>query len=185
MKFCCECGAPVTLCKPSGQALERYVCDRCHRVYHHSPRLVAGCIATWEKKILLCRRAVNPASGLWGLPAGFVEKEERASDGAVREMLEEADVGVVIERPYAMFHLPRNNQVMVVFLARLLDGHLGSGAETSEARLFDETEIPWGELAFATTRDTLKRYFEDRRSGDYGFHFAEIVPFNRALGAAF
>ena len=39
-----------------------------------------------------------------------------------------------------------------------------------EARLFGEDEIPWEEIAFKTVRETLLRYFEDRRRGAFGVH---------------
>jgi hypothetical protein len=39
-----------------------------------------------------------------------------------------------------------------------------------EARLYEEADIPWDELAFKTVPETLQRFFEDRRSGRFGFH---------------
>jgi hypothetical protein len=47
-------------------------------------------------------------------------------------------------------------------------------AESLEARLFREDEIPWDELAFRTVRETLMRYFADRREGRFGIHCADI-----------
>jgi ADP-ribose pyrophosphatase YjhB (NUDIX family) len=178
MKYCCECGAVVVLSKPRGKALARYVCQSCRRVYYHSPRLVAGCIATLDESILLCQRAVEPGYGLWNLPSGFVEMPEHAPGGAAREALVEANVAVNVERLYALFHIPHINQTLLVFLARLPDAHVAPGPETLAVKLFQEAEVPWEQIAFATTRNALERYFEDRRSGTYGFHFAEIVPFD-------
>jgi ADP-ribose pyrophosphatase YjhB (NUDIX family) len=178
MKYCCECGAPVALSRPRGKALVRYVCEGCRRVYYHSPRLVAGCIAASDDSVLLCQRGVEPGYGLWNLPSGFVEMPERAPGGAAREALEEANVAVDVERLYALFHIPHINQTLLVYLARLLDAQVVAGPETLAARLFKEAEVPWDQLAFATTQNALQRYFEDRRNGDFGFHFAEIVPFD-------
>jgi hypothetical protein len=48
------------------------------------------------------------------------------------------------------------------------------GPETIEARLFAEHEIPWGEIAFRTVRETLERYFSDRKSGRFGLHTLDI-----------
>ena len=44
---------------------------------------------------------------------------------------------------------------------------LDPGPETIEARLFDEAEIPWDELAFKTVKVTLEHFFADRRAGQY------------------
>ena len=40
--------------------------------------------------------------------------------------------------------------------------------------MFHEHEIPWDELAFRTVRETLQRYFADRRSGQFGLHIVDI-----------
>jgi hypothetical protein len=34
--------------------------------------------------------------------------------------------------------------------------------------------VPWDDLAFRTVHETLKRYFDDRRKGQLGFHCADI-----------
>jgi len=46
--------------------------------------------------------------------------------------------------------------------------------ETIEARLFSEDEIPWDELAFRTVRETLLRFFADRKAGAFGLHCVDI-----------
>lgn len=177
MKFCPECAHPVTLEEGRGGHASRYRCTRCNAIFHQSPRLATGCIAEWEGRILLCRRGVAPGYGLWELPAGFVAEGESAAAAAVRETLEEANVGVELQRVYALINIPHVNQMRVIWLARLAGADVSPGAETLETRLFDEAGIPWSSLAFATTRDPLSRYFQDRRKGTLGFFFADIVPF--------
>ncbi|MBS0325518.1 MAG: NUDIX hydrolase [Proteobacteria bacterium] len=176
MKYCSECGAPVVLQRQRSAHAWRYVCETCRIVFYQAPRLAAACIAEWEHRILLCRRAVEPEFGCWELPAGFVASGESAAAAARRETLEEAGVGVSIDRPYALLHIPSVNQFRVVYLACLLDTTFRTGAETSDARLFAEHEIPWEKVEFATTRDTLRHYLAERREGKLGFFFAEIVP---------
>jgi len=177
MKYCSECGAKVVFNSRGGGATPRYVCTACRRIFYQSPRLAAGCVAEWERQILLCRRAIAPAHGLWGLPAGFVADGESVSAAAIRETLEEANVAVKIQQPFALFHIPHANQLRVIYLARLLDNQFKPGPETVEARLFEESQVPWNDLAFTTTHNALKRYFQDRASGSFGFFVAEIVSF--------
>ncbi len=43
-----------------------------------------------------------------------------------------------------------------------------------EARLFTEDEVPWDELAFRTVKETLVRYFADRKAGAFGMHCVDI-----------
>jgi ADP-ribose pyrophosphatase YjhB (NUDIX family) len=179
MKFCSNCGAPVELKVPPGDNLPRHVCTACNTVHYQNPRLVVGCIAEWEDRILLCRRAIEPRYGMWTVPAGFMENGETTAQGAMRETLEEANARVEIGPLYALYNIPHISQVYMLFRARLLDPDIRAGAETLEAKLLAEAEIPWDRIAFATVRNTLTHYFGDRRAGEYRFHMGTIEPVQR------
>lgn len=174
MKFCSNCGAPVTLKVPAGDTLPRHVCIACNTIHYQNPRMVVGCIVEWRDKILLCRRAIEPRYGMWTVPAGYMENGETTVQGAVRETLEEANARVDIGPLYALYNIPHINQVYILFRAQLTNPDVEAGAETLEARLFAEHEIPWDQLAFATVRNTLTHYFADRRKGEYPFHMGTI-----------
>jgi hypothetical protein len=64
----------------------------------------------------------------------------------------------------------------MLFRAQMLDADFSAGAETLETRLFAETDIPWDDIAFATVRQTLNHYFNDRKRGEYRFHIGTIEP---------
>ncbi len=179
MKFCSQCGAPVTLRVPPGDTLERHVCNVCHVIHYQNPRMVVGCIVEWDDRVLLCRRAIEPRHGLWTVPAGYLEKGETIEQGAERETLEEANARVEIGPLYAVYNIPHIGQVYLLFRARLLDASVHAGAETLEVGLYTETEIPWDQLAFATVRNTLQHYFSDRRRGEFQFHMGTIEPLTR------
>ena len=174
MKFCSNCGAPLVRKVPAGATLPRHVCDACQTIHYQNPRMVVGCIAEWEDRILLCRRAIEPRHGLWTVPAGYMENGETTFQGAVRETLEEANARVEIGALYALYNIPHISQVYVLFRARLLDAEVTPGAETLEVRLFLEREIPWDQIAFASVRNTLTHYYEDRRKGESRFHMGTI-----------
>lgn len=176
MKFCSNCGAPVTQRIPPGDSLPRFVCDRCNTVHYQNPRMIVGCIPEWEGRILLCRRGIEPRYGLWTVPAGFMENGETTYEGARRETLEEANARIEMGQLYALYNIPHINQVYMLFRARLLDLDFHAGAETLEVRLFAEHEIPWSDIAFATVRNTLTHYYHDRRSGEFRFHMGTIEP---------
>jgi ADP-ribose pyrophosphatase YjhB (NUDIX family) len=176
MKFCSNCGAPVSFKVPAGDSLPRHVCDACDTIHYQNPRLVVGCIPEWEDRILLCRRAIEPRYGLWTVPAGYMENGETTLQGAARETLEEANARVEVGPLFAIFNIPHISQVYMLFRARLLDGNFSAGAETLEARLFAEADIPWNEIAFATVRQTLNHYYGDRRRGEFKFHIGTIEP---------
>ena len=174
MKFCSGCGAPVTLRIPPGDSLARHVCDACQAIHYQNPRMVVGCIVEWEDRILLCRRAIEPRYGMWTVPAGFMENGETTFQGAIRETAEEANARVEIGPLYALYDIPHVNQVYILFRAQLLDPNVRAGAETLEVRLFSEAEIPWDQIAFASIRDALARYYADRKNGEYRFHMGTI-----------
>lgn len=176
MKFCSNCGSPVALKIPPGDTLPRHVCGSCGTIHYQNPRMVVGCIPEWEDRILLCRRAIEPRSGLWTVPAGYMENGETTFQGALRETLEEANARVEIGPLYALYNIPHIHQVYILFRARLLDTDVSPGAETLEVRLFAESEIPWDRIAFASVRNTLTHYYADRRDGEYRFHMGTIEP---------
>ena len=174
MKFCSNCGAAVALKIPPGDSLPRHVCDACSTIHYQNPKMIVGCIAEWEHRILLCRRAIEPRHGLWTVPAGFMENGDTTAQGAARETLEEANARVEIGPLYAMYNIPHINQVYILFRARLLDLDFSAGAESLEVQLFDEADVPWETLAFATVRNTLTHYYADRKAGEYRFHLDTI-----------
>ncbi len=176
MNFCSNCGARTVERVPAGDTLPRAVCDQCSTIHYQNPNLIVGCIPEWDKRILLCKRAIEPRIGLWTVPAGFMENGETTAGGAERETLEEANARVDIIAPYALYNIPHINQVYLLFRARLLDLDFHAGSETLQVELFTETEVPWDELAFATVRNTLRHYFADRRNGEFRFHMGTITP---------
>jgi len=179
MNFCSHCGAPVAHEIPPDDNRVRAVCHACNTIHYQNPRMVVGCIAEWDDRILLCRRAIEPRHGLWTVPAGYMENGETTAEGAMRETLEEANAQVEIIALYALYNIPHINQVYLLFRARLLAPSFSAGSETLDARLVAESEVPWDQLAFATVRNTLRHYYADRRSGAYRFHMGTIDPIQR------
>jgi ADP-ribose pyrophosphatase YjhB (NUDIX family) len=157
MNFCGKCAAPVTRRTPPGDDRPRDVCDSCGR----------------DEKILLCRRSIEPRAGFWTLPAGFMENGETTQEAAARETLEEACARVEIGALFAYLNIPRLSQVYVIFLAELLSD-FAAGAESLEAGLFQEDEIPWPEIAFPSIQVALELYLEDRRRGVFSTHSVDI-----------
>jgi ADP-ribose pyrophosphatase YjhB (NUDIX family) len=175
VKFCAECGAPVELSLPQDDHRERHVCTACGTIHYQNPKLIAGAIPEWtDGRILLCRRAIEPRSGFWTLPAGFMENGETTSQAAARETLEEANARVDVLDLYAMYNLPYINQVQLWFRARLLDLDFSPGVESLEVQLFGEDEIPWDTLAFRPIRHTLENFFADRKRGEFIFRNTDL-----------
>ncbi|MFZ1326824.1 MAG: NUDIX hydrolase [Candidatus Contendobacter sp.] len=182
MNFCSQCGSPLTLRIPTADNRPRHVCDACGMIHYQNPKIVAGCVAEWQGKVLLCRRAIEPRYGLWTLPAGFMENGESAVAAAAREALEEADAVIENMTLYALYSLIHVSQVYLMFRGQLKDGHASPGEESLEVALFTAADIPWEQLAFTVVRETLHQYFADRATGRFTVHVGDIV---RATGKQF
>ena len=94
--------------------------------------------------------------------------------GALRECEEEANAQVVEPSLYALFDIPQINQVYVFYRARLAEAKFNATFESSEVALFDEADIPWGELAFPVVELALHHFFNDRKNGEYIIRHDEI-----------
>lgn len=175
MKFCSQCAYPVYLRVPDGDNLPRHVCAQCGTIHYQNPKIVTGCIPEWEDRILLCKRAIEPRSGTWTLPAGFMENNESVQEGAIRETMEEANARVEITQLYSLFNIPYISQVYLMFRARLQDLEFKPGVESLEVRLFRPEEIPWHNLSFSVIRENLLCYLDDRSSGTFRFHTGDIT----------
>jgi ADP-ribose pyrophosphatase YjhB (NUDIX family) len=171
-----ECGAKLVLRVPEGDSRPRHVCPRCGEIHYLNPKLVIGCIAEWDGRILLCRRAIEPRYGLWTLPAGFMENGESTAQAALRETAEEACARAAVEQLFALISIPHIDQVHLFYRARMLDAGFDAGEESLETRLFDEPGIPWERLAFRSVALCLEAYFRDRRAGAFGFHESTLPP---------
>lgn len=147
-----------TLTIPPGDDRKRRVCDRCDFIDYVNPRIVTGSVITWEDRILLCKRAIEPRKGFWTLPAGFMENSETVEDGARREAREEACVDIEIEHMLAMYSIPRISQVQIMFKARMVSPDFAPGPESTDVMLVEWDDIPWKEMAFPSAVWALKQW---------------------------
>jgi len=145
---------------PPGDNRPRLVCDDCGFVHYVNPKVVVGSVCTWEGKVLLCRRAIDPRRGYWTMPAGFLEENESTEDGARREAWEEARAELLIEGILGVYSVPRISQVHIIYRARLRSPDVAAGEESLEVRLFAWDEIPWDDLAFPSVHWSLQHYHE-------------------------
>jgi len=174
MKFCSQCGAPLGVRVPRGDDRERAFCPQCDTVHYENPKNVVGCMVEHEGRLLLCRRAIEPAEGLWTPPAGFLEMRESAVEGAVRETREEACAEVEVLALHAQLDLPHISQHYALYRTRLKGDHFAAGIESHEVKLFDPADVPWDEVAFPVMYFALKLWMEDRERGRPRVHHGVV-----------
>ena len=161
MKFCSECGSDQIQWQiPEGDTRPRHTCSNCGSIFYQNPKIVVGCLALWEGKILLCKRGIEPRKGLWNLPAGYLENGETVETGALRELKEEAGAELELWHQHTLYSLPHVNQVYIHFIGDLREGRHHAGEETTDSQLFSPEEIPWDQIAFSSTEFAIRKYLE-------------------------
>ena len=78
---------------------------------------------------------------------------------AIRETKEECGLKTQIKHLLGVYSYAGQLPVVIVYVAEYLSGDLIRGDETMEAKLFSEKQIPWQDLAFKSTVDALKDYY--------------------------
>ena len=116
----------------------------------------------WRDQVLLCKRAIAPATAT-DLPAGFLENSETIAEGAARETMEEANARVRRSATVYSLQPAAHFSGLYVFSRRSGRPEYSSGPESLEVELFYEQDIPWDQLAFPVITQTLQHYFADRK----------------------
>lgn len=163
MNFCSLCGDKVVIETPVGDNRLRHICNQCNTIHYQNPKIVCGCIITWQDHFLLCKRSIEPRYGKWTFPAGFMENAETVQQCAQRESFEEACAEITDPQFYTIYNIPKIHQVHIMFHAQLLRADaFGVGEESLEVQLFPIDQIPWNDIAFKVVYDSLKQYLSDR-----------------------
>ncbi len=61
---------------------------------------VAAAIIERDRRVLVCQRGYGEQKGLWEFPGGKIEEGESGEDALRRELVEELDMAVTIDRQF-------------------------------------------------------------------------------------
>ena len=161
--FCPTCGSELTSRRVDGRA--RSYCPTCETVVWRNPVPTAG-VAVVDvgatPAVLLVRRATEPDAGAWGIPAGFLEHDERPVDGAARELREETalrvnpdGLGLVAVDDFAH---PSGRNLVTICYAVARDRTTGEPVAGSDA---DEVAF-WTLDGLTAAGETLRAHDQDR-----------------------
>lgn len=93
-----------------------------------------------ENGVVLIRRRNPPFAGAWVLPGGFVEVGESCADACRREAREETGLEVEIVQLLGVYsdptRDPRGHTCSIVYLCRVIGGHVEGGDDAREAAWF-------------------------------------------------
>lgn len=163
LKFCSRCGAPLAYGPLPTEDRDRLACDACGYIAYVNPRMVVSTLPVMPSgEVVLIKRGIEPAYGAWAQPGGFLEIDETAQEGAVRETLEETGLQVEPSGIVGVYSRPQAAVVVVCWEAAVIGGDARTSAETLDVRPFGPPAIPWPHLAFQTTAWALRDWLRLR-----------------------
>jgi len=154
-KFCPRCGGPLVLQDVADSGPRQLVCHACQFIFYLPPQLVVMAVVTYEDCVLLLKRAQPPGQEQWALLAGFVGRHEDPVKALQREAREETGLEITVGDVLKVNAFPEAGMVQLIFAATTCNTHLFLNDECLDADFFTADSIPWENLAFASTRQTL------------------------------
>lgn len=161
--FCPRCGHELVLREKDDRRL-RPTCPQCGFTHYANPALAVGVLLTDDRnRFCLVLRGEEPRKGYWGLPAGFMEGDESAEAGAVRECLEETGLEVALDGLHAVYSYQHANRhtsgLLILYRAHVIGGSPRAGTDTTDVKFFAANEITVEMLAFETHRQAIQEIF--------------------------
>ena len=130
-----------------------------------TPVPAVGVVCLRGDEVLLIRRGTPPRQGEWSLPGGRIEPGERATDAALRELLEETGVEArilgLIDVVDGIFPDAGRHYVLIDYVAEWIAGEPVAGDDATEAA-FHSREAAMAAVAWSETRRVIARAIELR-----------------------
>ena len=168
-RFCPKCGSSEF---EIHNALSRH-CTNCGFTYYQNPRAsTAAFILNAKGELLVARRAKDPAKGTLDLPGGFVDNNENAEQGMVREIEEETGLKVEADKVQYMFSIPNIYRYSGMDIHTLDLFFLCRVAEDAEVKAADDAaELTWLPLrevyverfGLRSIREAVHRFLQQNR----------------------
>ncbi len=163
--YCPQCGAPLTERVKFGRV--RRACRYCGFIHFADPKVAVAALVTDGPRVLLVRRLAVPRIGFWALPAGYMDADELPEDALVREIAEETGITV---RAVALLGVAplagwaERRGILLLYraepVASTAQAAPAAGDDVSDVRWFAPDAIPWDDIAFESTAETLRAWLK-------------------------
>ncbi len=157
-QYCPLCAAPLAPVQFKPGEPSRDFCAACDFVHYDQPAVAVGGIFRIDGRVALLRRAIEPGHGLWVFPGGYVDRGESLEEAVVRETREEVGIDVRVDRLLNIYSYRTRGLVIAVYETTFVAGSLRALDEALAVDTFALDALPWGELAFPSTRHALAEY---------------------------
>lgn len=112
------------------------------------PRHIVAAVIIQKQQLLMIKNGVGPRKGLWGFPGGSVEWGETIEQALERELREECNLQIQVQRLYKLTNLivQRENQITDHFIlshhhCRIIGGQLKAGSDALDAKWLSLPEL--------------------------------------------
>ena len=92
-----------------------------------------------QKRVLLSHRVDHD---LWNLPGGTLEAGEAPWEGVIREVEEETNLDIEVERLAGIYRKKHNDGIVFSFICKIIGGKLSTSNEADEQKYFSVNELP-------------------------------------------
>lgn len=140
MAYCRMCGWRLEWANVDGRRREQ--CSCCGAIVYRNPAPVCLAVVEHRNKVVLVRRRVDPLSGYWAPPGGYVECGESLPEAVVREVGEECGLEVAVDRVLGVYSRADVNVIIVAYGARSVGGEPRAGDDALEVALFPPGGLP-------------------------------------------
>ncbi|HEX5447890.1 MAG TPA: NUDIX domain-containing protein [Candidatus Saccharimonadales bacterium] len=160
-KFCPRCGKAF---KFEDGHLQ---CHNCGLSFYLNPKPCANVVLVNDKdKLLLTKRAFDPAKGLFDFPGGFLESRETFEECAKRELKEELGIEIETDELHYLTsstatYLYQNIDqplVAVLFIAKLPDGARPQATDdVADFAFFSVDKLPEDKFSYPAMQDDMRK----------------------------
>ena len=152
----------------------------CYKYPH--PAVTTDCVIFGfdgsELQVLLIERGIEPFKGKWAFPGGFLNMDETAGEGAMRELKEETGLENAYIEQFNTYSEPgrdpRERVITIAHYALVRIQEVKGGDDAAKAQWFPIDEVP--QLAFdhdKIVRDAMRKLRERIHFEPIGF---ELLP---------
>ncbi|GAC1314788.1 MAG: NUDIX domain-containing protein [Chloroflexota bacterium] len=161
--YCFRCGTPLVLRHQEDR--DRPTCPACGFIVYLDPKVAVAVVVGDGERVLLGRRAIDPSSGLWSFPAGYVNRGEILEEAAIREVFEELGIVIRLTGLVGVYSAAGDAVILVVYSGEIVSGEPhADGHEVTEVRTFRLDALP-PDLAFPHDRQVLLDWKRVRQTG--------------------
>lgn len=121
---------------------ELYLCPKCKKtIYKDFTYVGVGMVFVKNGKVLLSKRGMEPRKGIYDIIGGFLNEDEYPEKGILREVKEETDLDVKIEKILGIYRdsYGENEEptLNIVYIGKIISGEMKPHDDISELKWFD------------------------------------------------